>query len=105
MRKILLFIIICCLMQDVMAQSATFSVPVSIGRNNCGNSGGLDSLYYFNYTSPNLSNGLNLPGCKPVMKVNYAPLTGYSTANKPFTVFNASIAFNPQDQMIYYVWT
>jgi hypothetical protein len=106
MRKILLFILITsCFSQYAMAQPATVSVPVALGRNNCGGSGGLDSVYYFNYTSPNLTNGAGLKGCKPVLKVNYAPLTGYSTANKPFTVFDASIAFNPKDQMLYYVWT
>ena len=32
--------------QEVSAQSATVSLPVSLGRNNCGGGGGKDSLYY-----------------------------------------------------------
>jgi hypothetical protein len=106
MRKILfILIVLSCLAQDTMAQPATVSVPVSIGRNNCNGSGGQDSVYFFNYVSPNLTNNNTFAGCKPVLRNNFPPLSGYSTANKPFTIFNASVAFNPADQMLYYVWT
>ncbi len=92
--------------QYALAQPATFSNPLGIGRNNCAQSGGVDSLYYLNYTSPNLTNSSTpITACRPVLRTNFAPLSGYSAANKPFTIFNASIAFNPADQMIYYVWT
>ncbi len=92
--------------QYALAQPATFSNPLGIGRNNCAQSGGVDSLYYLNYTSPNLTNSSTpITACRPVLRTNFAPLSGYSTANKPFTIFNSSIAFNPADQMIYYVWT
>ena len=107
MRKILFSILsLMCITQYAWAQPATFSNPLGIGRNNCSGSGGLDSLYYFNYTSPNMTNSLTpITGCRPVLRTNFAPLSGYSAANKPFVIFNASIAFNPADQMIYYVWT
>ena len=95
-----------CITQYALAQPATFSNPLGIGRNNCSGAGGVDSLYYLDYNSPNLSNSLvAITGCKPVLRTNFAPLSGYSAANKPFTIFNASIAFNPADSMIYYVWT
>ncbi|MEP7254915.1 MAG: hypothetical protein ABI666_04015, partial [Ferruginibacter sp.] len=105
MRKILFsLLILMCIAQYALAQPATFSNPLGIGRNNCA--AGVDSLYYLNYNSPNLSNSLvAITACKPVLRTNFAPLSGYSAANKPFTIFNASIAFNPADQMIYYVWT
>ena len=107
MRKILFSLLtLMCITQYTLAQTATSSSPLGIGRNNCSASGGVDSLYYFNYTSPNLSNSpVAITGCRPVLRTNFAPLSGYSAANKPFTIFNASIAFNPADQMIYYVWT
>ncbi len=107
MRKLLFSLLpLLCIAQYALAQPATFSNPLGIGRNNCAASGGVDSLYYLNYTSPGLSNSATpITGCKPVLRTNFAPLSGYSAANKPFTIFNASIAFNPADQMIYYVWT
>ncbi len=107
MRKILFSIFgLFCFMQIAKAQPATFSNPLGIGRNNCSGSGGVDSLYYLNYLSPNLSNSATpITACKPVLRTNFAPLSGYTAANKPFTIFNASIAFNQADQMIYYVWT
>ena len=107
MRKILFSLFsLMCITHSVLAQPATFSNPLGIGRNNCGQTGGADSLYYFNYTSPNLTNsGTAITACRPVLRTNFPPLSGYSAANKPFVIFNASIAFNPADQMIYYVWT
>src|SRR4051812_3998624 len=105
MRKILFSLLsVMCIAQYALAQPATFSNPLGIGRNNC--SAGVDSLYYFNYSTPNLSNTPTaITACKPVLRTNFAPLSGYTAANKPFTIFNSSIAFNPADQNIYYVWT
>ncbi len=107
MRKILFSLFsLTCIVQNAFAQPATFSNPLGIGRNNCGQTGGVDSLYYLNYTSPNLSNSATpITACRPRLRTNFAPLSGYAAANKPFVIFNASIAFNPADQMIYYVWT
>ncbi len=97
-------LLLLCFVQLAKAQPASYSNPVSIGRNNCNS--GVDSVYFFNYISPNLTNTATpITGCKPVLKTNYAPLSGYSAANKPFTIFNASLAFNPGDQLLYYVWT
>ena len=107
MRKFLLpLIILMCMAEYAFAQPATFSNPLGIGRNNCAQSGGVDSLYYLNYTTPNLTNSTTpITACRPLLRTNFAPLSGYAAANKPFVIFNASIAFNPADQMIYYVWT
>ncbi|HEV8084200.1 MAG TPA: hypothetical protein VGP55_13420 [Chitinophagaceae bacterium] len=76
--------------QEVSAQSATVSLPVSLGRNNCGGGGGKDSLYYYNYTSPNLSNSISPIGCFPKLKP------------KGFSIFLSGISFNPADGMLYY---
>jgi hypothetical protein len=89
----------------VLAQPATYSIPISIGRNNCGALGGTDSVYYFNYSASAMTNTYTPLGCRPVLRTNYAPLNGYTTAARPFMVFNSSIAFNPRDQRLYYVWT
>ena len=101
MRKILFSVItFMCFVQFAKAQPATYSNPLGIGRNNCAGSGGVDSLYYLNYLSPNLSNSLTpITACRPVLRTNFAPLSGYSAANKPFTIFNSSIAFNPADSI------
>ncbi|MBL0181283.1 MAG: T9SS type A sorting domain-containing protein [Chitinophagaceae bacterium] len=106
MRKILFSILtVLCFVQIAKAQPATYSNPLGLGRNNCG-TGSNDSLYYLNYLTPNLTNSSTpITACKPVLRTNFAPLSGYSAANKPFTIFNSSIAFNPADGMIYYVWT
>ncbi len=73
MKKYLLFFsfLTIFLLNDVFAQPATFGIPVSIGRNNCGtigaapynyihtngqdNAHSFDSVYFFNYVSPNLT--------------------------------------------------
>ena len=105
MRKFLLSILLItsCLFEQAKAQTASFSNPVSLGQNKCGG-GGSDSVYYFNYVSPNLTNALTaITACKPVLKTNYAPLSGYGT--KPFSIYASSLAFNPGDQLLYYVWT
>ena len=76
--------------QELCAQSATFGLPVSIGRNNCGGGGGKDSIYYYNYTSPNLTNSISPAGCFPKLKP------------KGFSVNAAGISFNPADGLFYY---
>jgi hypothetical protein len=88
-----------------LAQPATYSVPFSIGRNNCGGSGGVDSVYFFDYANSVLTNNSNPRGCRPVLRTNYAPLNTYAATARPFTIFNASVSFNPRDRNMYYVWT
>lgn len=101
----LLVVLVVILNIGALAQPATYSVPFAIGRNNCGSSGGVDSVYFFNYANTVLTNNTSPRGCKPVLKTNYAPLNGYSTATRPFTIFNSSVSFNPRDRNMYYVWT
>ncbi|MEI7735046.1 MAG: T9SS type A sorting domain-containing protein [Ferruginibacter sp.] len=119
MRKILFFLLsLMCIAQLALAQPATYSNPVGLGRNNSGVASGgnaffkslQDSVFFFNYQSPLLSPTLTaITGCQPVFKTNYAPLNTYNrlalTKNQPFSPYDASISFNPADQMIYYVWT
>lgn len=119
MRKILLFLLtLMCIAQLAQAQPATYSNPVGLGRNNSGNASGgnaffktlQDSVFFFNYQSPLLTpTATAITGCQPVFKTNYAPLNTYNrlglSKNQPFSPYDASIAFNPADQMLYYVWT
>ncbi len=95
MKKLILcyLLVMFCFLQTALAQPATYSVPFSIGRNNCGLSGGTDSVYFFNYANSILSNSTAPKGCKPILKP------------KPFSIFNASVSYNPKDQNMYYVWT
>ncbi len=90
MKSFLLFTLVmltsCCAM--VFAQTATFSLPVSIGRNKCGS--GVDSLYYYNYSSSKLSNSSSPKGCLPSLKP------------KAFSINAAGISFNPADGFFYY---
>lgn len=100
MRKLLFSIItVLCFVQVAKAQPATYSLPISIGRNNCGGGGGTDSVYFFNYVSPNLSRATYPNGYKPQLKIGPA-----STTNR-FTISVSSVAYNPKDQKIYYLWT
>ncbi|HQY11589.1 MAG TPA: T9SS type A sorting domain-containing protein [Ferruginibacter sp.] len=100
MRKIL-FSILCGIgfAQIALAQPATFGLPISIGRNNCGLSGGTDSVYFFNYVSPNLSRASFPNGYRPRLKIGPT-----STTNR-FTINVSSVAYNPKDQKLYYLWT
>ncbi|MEJ7626331.1 MAG: T9SS type A sorting domain-containing protein [Ferruginibacter sp.] len=88
----LLFLMAFTIVQDVWAQPATYNVPFSIGRNNCG-SGSLDSVYFFNYSNSTLTNNTSPKGCKPLL------------LPKPFSIFAASVSFNPRDANMYYIWT
>ena len=116
MKRILFFLLaLISFTKFAKAQPATYSNPIGIGRNNCGTAIGgnanfkaaQDSVYFFNYQSPNLTPATTaITGCQPVFKTNYAPLnTGAYSTIKPFNIFAASIAFNPADQKLYYVWT
>ncbi len=106
-RPVRLFVLLLSMVSTLsaIAQPATYSVPFGIGRNNCGLSGGTDSVYFFNYANAALSNNYSPRGCRPLLNTAFAPLSGYSAANKPFTIFNSSVSFNPRDQRMYYIWT
>jgi Secretion system C-terminal sorting domain/Ig-like domain CHU_C associated len=111
---------------EVIAQPATFGMPVSIGRNNCGSTTGStilyvhpnnisharssDSLYYFNYYSPNLSRSTVLNAIFPRLKVGTTTYTssisGVSRVQRDrFSTGAASVSYNPKDGKIYYIWT
>ena len=81
------------------AQPATVSIPVGIGRNNCGQGGGTDSVYFFDYVSPNMTRAVYPIAYKPQLKIGPA-----STTNK-YTLNLSSISFNPKDQKLYYLLT
>ncbi|MEP6676183.1 MAG: T9SS type A sorting domain-containing protein [Ferruginibacter sp.] len=82
-----------------IAQPATIGIPVGIGRNNCGQGGGTDSVYFFDYTSPNMTRAVYPNAYKPQIKIGPA-----STTNK-YTLNLSSISFNPKDQKLYYLLT
>ncbi|MBK6633318.1 MAG: hypothetical protein IPG38_02450 [Chitinophagaceae bacterium] len=67
--------------QIALAQPATFGLPISIGRNNCGLSGGTDSVYFFNYVSPNLSRASFPNGYRPRLKIGPTSTTNRFTIN------------------------
>ena len=99
MKRILFFVIISLLFSTgyLKAQNATKALPVSIGRNNCGS--GTDSVYFFDYVSPNMTRAVYPNAYRPRLKIGPA-----STTDK-FTISLSSISFNPKDQKLYYLWT
>ncbi len=101
MKRILFFLIsIMCFAQYALAQPATYSVPISIGRNNCGSgSTTKDSVYFFNYVSGSLTRASYPNAYKPRLKIG--PI---STVDR-WSIFAASISYNPKDQKLYYLWT
>lgn len=130
MKKILLIfsLILSFIFNEVLSQPATFGIPVSIGRNNCGSNSGAtilyghvnggannqalsyDSLYYYNYSSPNLSRSTILNGIFPRLRIGNSTYTstigGLTRVQRDrFTIWIASVSFNPRDGKIYYIWT
>ncbi len=124
MKKFILFFsLFFYLSADLMAQPATYALPFSIGRNNCGNttssiilytfpSGGrarnYDSLYFFDYASPNLSRSSLKAAYFPRLRVGnstYASSSPSMTAKDRFSINSASVSFNPKDGKLYYLWT
>ncbi len=83
-------IMLCMVTKDALAQPATFGLPVSIGRNNCGGTGFRDSVYYFNYVNSTLTNATTPRACFPAL------------TPKVFKATSSGISFNPKDQMYYY---
>ncbi len=118
MKKYLLFFsLLLCLGADVMAQPATYAFPFSIGRNNCGTVGtqvyrfpsgeriyNNDSVYFFNYVSPNLSRNTLINAYFPRLRVG-ASTYNSGTNRDRFTTSAASVSFNPKDGKLYYLWT
>jgi hypothetical protein len=125
MKKfILLFSLVFSLCEDLMAQPATYALPFSIGRNNCGSITGAttlyrfpsgervynyDSTYFFNYVSPNLSRSTLTNAYFPRLRVGNSTYTSTApvtfTAKDRFTRSAASVSFNPRDGKLYYLWT
>ncbi len=101
MKRILFFLIcLMCFAQAALAQPATFGVPVSIGRNNCGSGGtNNDSMYFFNYASGSLTRASYPNAYKPRLKI------GPASSTDRWSINAASISFNPKDQKLYYLWT
>ncbi len=86
------------LISGQISAQATLGTPVSIGRNNCGSGGGTDSTYFYDYLNGNLQRGTFPPAYRPMLKI------GNGSLNR-FTISLSSIAFNPKDQKLYYLWT
>ncbi|MFZ1454273.1 MAG: T9SS type A sorting domain-containing protein [Ferruginibacter sp.] len=122
MKKFLLFVsLLFSLCADVMAQPATDALPFSIGRNNCGTASATrlfsfpgvstrnnDSLYFFSYVSPNLSRSTLRNAYIPRLRIGngtYASTSPVMTARDRFSIFAASVSFNPRDGKLYYLWT
>ncbi|MBL0145745.1 MAG: hypothetical protein IPP48_08265 [Chitinophagaceae bacterium] len=104
-----------------MAQPATYGVPLSIGEGRCGvvvggykwvhpngrdAAAANDSLSFFNYTSLNLSRNTLRDAYIPRLRVGNTSFS-YSgnTIRDRFTIWRASVSFNPRDGKIYYLFT
>ena len=123
MKKFILFFsLLFCLCADAMAQPATYALPFSIGRNNCGSTSSsvirysfpgvtarsYDSLYFFNYVSPNLTASTIRSAYVPRLRIGSGTYTSSSpsmTARDRFAISAASVSFNPRDGKLYYLWT
>ncbi len=123
MKKFILFFsLLCSLCTDVMAQPATHALPFSIGRERCGSTSSsiirysypgntarsYDSLYFFNYVSPNLSRSTIRNAYFPRLRIGsgtYASSNPVMNARDRFCIFAASVSFNPRDGKLYYLWT
>ncbi len=80
----------------LLAQPATYDLPASIGRGNCGASGGGDSVFFFNYVTPNLTKATVPLRYKPLLKL------GPTGTTNRFSLNLATIQYNPKDQKFYY---
>jgi hypothetical protein len=78
--------------ENTFAQSATVSTPLAIGRNSCNGATSYYNAYNYNVTSNKLIQ---------TSSTNCAP----SLANPGFSANSGSVAFNPKDQMVYYIET
>ncbi len=122
MKKYLLFfsLLTCFFNQDCFAQTATYGVPLSIGRNNCGTGTGVynwrhpngegaqtnDSLYFFNYRDTILNRNNLRNAYFPRLRVgNSTFVRSGTTFRDRFYIFNSSVSFNPRDRKIYYLFT
>ena len=121
-KSILFFSLLLCFCDDIMAQPATYALPFSIGRNNCGSTTSsiirysfpgvtarsYDSTYFFGYVSPNLSRSTIINAYVPRLRIGSGTYTSSSpsmTARDRFAISAASVSFNPRDGKLYYLWT
>ncbi len=78
-------------------QTATVSLPFSIGRTSCGSGTHEVHFYSYNGTTNALATQNPPAACVPLIR------TGGT--NRTFTSSVASVSYNPKDQNIYYFWT
>ncbi len=105
MKKIILLLSVFCALffSLVHGQNATHSIPVSIGRNNCGAAGGRDSVSFFNYQATNLTKSTLIPTYRP--RLRYGNFLVPNSRGAGYNSLGSSIAFNPKDQRLYYLYT
>lgn len=95
LRSIFLLLLFFAVASAAHAQRATYSVPFSVGTQNCN--GGPAEIHYYNYNSEtNLLTDLS-GDCRPLLR--------RGGANFGFTSNLASVSYNPKDQNIYYLYT
>lgn len=78
-----------------MSQNATVSRPFAIGTGTCSLGDGLHHFYSYN---PNANTLMSTPNLNCYAKLR----TG--TTNRTFSASNSSVAYNPKDQKVYYLW-
>ena len=98
MKKFLFLILTCLLFSAgyLHAQNATKSIPVGIGKNNCGS--GTDSIYFFDYVASVMNKAVYPNSYRPRLRI------GPGLTNK-FITSLSSVSFNPKDQKLYFLWT
>jgi uncharacterized repeat protein (TIGR01451 family) len=98
-KKVILFIFISCLAITSLAQRASVSVPIGVGRSACGAFGGSAVFSYYNYNeiTNTLSNATTPIACLPRLRIGASTFT--------YTADLASVSYNPRDTNVYYLWT
>ena len=80
---------------NAQGQSATSSVPFSVGRNTC--TGSTAEIHYYNYNAGTNTLADIAGDCRPLLR--------RGSSNFTFTSNLASVSYNPKDQNLYYLYT
>lgn len=95
--KLLLPILILMWWVEANGQTATVSIPFSVGRTGCGSGSSRINYYSYNSTTNALGAAATPAGCIPQLRIGGSSFT--------FTSSLASVSYNPKDQNLYYLYT
>lgn len=97
-KRLLLPLLVASMALSAAAQPATSSSPFAVGTGSCGSGKQMIHYYKYNPNSNSLSSDLLL-NCTPQLRIGGTPGGGSNV----FQSSNASVAFNPRDQKLYYM--